>query len=661
MTRFLRLFNANDKAEALSHACYEVRQGESLEQLFEVETDSFPIIPGAPFAYWVSEYVRSTFTHMPTIKSYGIEGAVGAQTSNNFRFLRLWWELEAGNNPAWTPYAKGGKYSKFYGAIDLVVKSNKNFYEIVSYANSAYPYLNGNARSLMHADIDNFGRPGITWTKSTTSPPSFRLLPIQASYSDTGPTANGDVDETVLLAMTTLMNSQPFKYLMTLSLGLAAEGRKHYEIGVVNKNPIPEIDSDNLSLFSRLALNSWSLKRALDTVVENSHAFYLPYALLERMHHFDINGTEEELANIQRAIDEAAFEIYGFSEADIDACLELSSAALEQTEDDDDEDFIVEQSEGLLSWCIGVALGRFDWRLATGEREPPPEPEPFDPLPAKSPGMLPDGAEPFHHHAGILVDDEGHQHDLPRLIEQVLETVDAPVSQDIRRWLRKEFFPFHLRQYSKSRRKAPIYWPLSTASGSYTLWIYYPELNSQTLFTAVNDFVEPKLNAVRDDLSALRNKGGGRSKQEEKALEKLEDLEQELADLRDTLLDIAPNYCPNQDDGVQITAAPLWSLFRHKPWQKVLKDTWKQLEKGDYDWAHLALNYWPDRVLRKCHEDRSLSIAHDVEDEFWEEVEVSVIRRGKDTGETKLEWQPKDLSEAQLQAVINQVRQERSL
>jgi hypothetical protein len=40
---------------------------------------------------------------------------------------------------------------------------------------------------------------------------------------------------------------------------------------------------------------------------------------------------------------------------------------------------------------------------------------------------------------------------------------------------------------------------------------------------------------------------------------------------------------------------------------------------------------------------------------------VPVIRRGKDTGETKLEWQPKDLSEAQLQALINQVRQERSL
>jgi Ca-activated chloride channel homolog len=40
----------------------------------------------------------------------------------------------------------------------------------------------------------------------------------------------------------------------------------------------------------------------------------------------------------------------------------------------------------------------------------------------------------------------------------------------------------------------------------------------------------------------------------------------------------------NHDDGVQITAAPLWQLFRHKPWKKILKDTRGKLEKGDYDW-----------------------------------------------------------------------------
>jgi len=345
---------------------------------------------------------------------------------------------------------------------------------------------------------------------------------------------------------------------------------------------------------------------------------------------------QQELARIQTEIDDIAFDLYGFSDADRTAALGVISteAATDELFNDevDGDDESVEDaptSDTLLSWAVGVAFGRFDWRLATGERAAPPEPEPFDQLPAKSPGMLPDGAMPFHQHAGILVDDQGHPHDLARLVEQVLETVDSPVAEDVRRWLQKDFFAFHLKHFSKSRRKAPIYWPLATASGSYTLWLYYPSLSDQTLFTAVNDFVDPKLDDVRKELQALRDKGAGRSKQDEKRLEALASLESELADLRDSLLEIAPNYRPNHDDGVQITAAPLWKLFRFKPWQKVLRDTWAKLEKGDYDWAHLAMNYWPDRVREKCITDKSLAIAHYLEHLYIEPEAAPKKTRGR--------------------------------
>ena len=152
-------------------------------------------------------------------------------------------------------------------------------------------------------------------------------------------------------------------------------------------------------------------------------------------------------------------------------------------------------------------------------------------------------------------------------------------------------------------------------------------------------------------MNALRGKSA-RDSQEEKDLEKLSDLASELRDFRDELLRIAKFWKPNLNDGVQITAAPLWKLFQHKAWQKKLKETWESLEKGDYDWAHLACSIWPERVLRKCHQDRSLAIAHDVEDIFWHEVEVPVMRGKKATGQTKLEWQPKALSDAELNALI---------
>ena len=191
------------------------------------------------------------------------------------------------------------------------------------------------------------------------------------------------------------------------------------------------------------------------------------------------------------------------------------------------------------------------------------------------------------------------------------------------------FFEYHLKKYQSGRRYAPIYWPLSTTSGGYTLWVYYPNLTSQTLYTAINDFVEPKLQQVGADVTALRNKGAARTREDEKQFESLQAFELELIDLRDILHQLAPTYRPIHDDGVQISAAPLWPLFRHKPWQKVLKDTWAKLEKGDCDWAHLAMNYWPERVREKCKTDKSLAIAHGLEDLYLEPEAKPKKARGK--------------------------------
>jgi hypothetical protein len=134
---------------------------------------------------------------------------------------------------------------------------------------------------------------------------------------------------------------------------------------------------------------------------------------------------------------------------------------------------------------------------------------------------------------------------------------------------------------------------------------------------------------VGDEVAALRNKGAARSRDDEKQFETLQGFDLDLIELRDTLLNIAQGYQPNHDDGVQITAAPLWPLFRHKPWQKILKDTWAKLEKGDYDWAHLAMSYWPARVREKCKTDKSLAIAHNLEALYIEPESKPKKTRGK--------------------------------
>jgi hypothetical protein len=40
------------------------------------------------------------------------------------------------------------------------------------------------------------------------------------------------------------------------------------------------------------------------------------------------------------------------------------------------------------------------------------------------------------------------------------------------------------------------------------------------------------------------------------------------------------------------------------------KKCWQALERGDYDWSHMAMDYRPDQVKEKCKENKSYAIAH---------------------------------------------------
>jgi len=386
-----------------------------------------------------------------------------------------------------------------------------------------------------------------------------------------------------------------------------------------------------------------------------------------------------KLAAIQAEIDAHCFDLYSIAEADRRAITKGFGTsgdsdepnAADEDENEDDENATAANvallTAAMMSSAVGIAFGRFDVCLATGERALPPEPDPFAPLPVCPPGQLQNeqGLPITKGEAGrlkeegrwnypieipwdgILVDDPGHPLDLETRVHQVLQVIWKDRWEDIEReaceilgvrtlrdYFRKPagLFSDHLKRYSKSRRKAPIYWPLQTPSGSYTLWLYYHRLNDQTLYTCVNDFVEKsKLREVTEQLHVLHTKTS-RSKQEDKDLERLLDLDQELKDFRDELLRVAQCWKPNLNDGVQITAAPLWKLFHHRPWQNTLKDTWDKLEKGDYDWAHLAYSIWPERVRDKCRHDKSLAIAHGLEELYEAPPEQPREKRGRTRG-----------------------------
>ncbi len=302
----------------------------------------------------------------------------------------------------------------------------------------------------------------------------------------------------------------------------------------------------------------------------------------------------------------------------------------------------------LIMWYVGCAFGRWDVRSVLHASEYAAKlPGPFDPLPIHAPGALSStDAPPPYGSAGseanypipinevLLVDDATHPDAILARVRAVMAVVWGEGANEVEHelcsklgtwsledYLRRMagFFAHHLQRYSKSRRKAPIYWPLSTPSSGYTLWLYYPRLTSDILYTAVNKYVEPKLVLVGRELADAETRlaaaSGSAATRLRGELERQRAFRDELEWFRVELLRVAAMpYRPNLDDGVVINAAPLWKLFRLPKWARATRETWEKLERGDYDWAHLAYAVWPERVREKCRSDRSLAIAHGLEE-----------------------------------------------
>ena len=433
------------------------------------------------------------------------------------------------------------------------------------------------------------------------------------------------------------MNSKAFAELLAVQIAAADAAARSYEVGVIQRTPVPDLSSEQVSILANLARETWNLRLDIDSSNETSRNYIAP-ALAQNL--------SDESSSLNRRIIKIENEINGI----VAEILELDCEAI-STDHQDVTHAENSTVEPVVSWLVGVAFGRFSSSLetlSTGDARS--RRSPFDAPRLMSPGMA--GAESSQ--SGILTSDRSHEHCLVEKVERIAESTTFDLEFDSS-WIERGFFESHLAQYSESRRNAPIYWPISTESGSYTLWFYYHRLTDQTLYKAVNDFVDPKLKQTLRQLADLRAIKD-RASSQEKELAQLTELESDLTQFKADLLEIAAFWKPNLNDGVQITAAPLWKFFRLTKWRNKLKKTWSELESGKYDWSHLALSIWPDRVVReKCTTDRSIAIAHDLEEKLWHEVEIEkTSKTGRVT--KKMVWQYKELSDDELDAIVEEVK-----
>jgi hypothetical protein len=616
-TRFMDLVDVLDRDVRLK---MEVR---APERFYDVQIDAFRALPLARFLYWLPRRIWEIYETSEPLENNACTPRYGLTTLDDERFCRLFYEVnqaQIGRLRGWVFMSKGGDEYPYGGVSGCLVKWANSGAEMAELNRQS----NGQIAQTRRASRYYF-QPAIAFSNRSVAF-SVRWHPADFAFSMRGPVI-------VPLAATQAYLLGFFNSRLIRALIEMQTASQTYTTGVLKELRWVEPDDKTRRTVELAATEAFEgVRRALATV--ETDPFFegilvkgedvLPRtvdAYLRWRANFADTLTDR-LQTLQSTIDHAVASLYGVSLDDIERC--------ERADLDDGRvaifppafRFRVSHAEALASYLFGVAIGR--WGCRAVEKSPS--------LAASVPKKLP-AASDISQVIPIVVEDAGHPQDIIQRIRLALtRTLGDASDNDIgvlertlglpmREWLARKFFASHLVAYSDTGRRCPIYWQLATHSASYSVWLYVHAFNKDTMFRVQHDYVALKLAHEQRQLEGIRSEAGPNpSSAQRKAITAKETFVGELQAFLDEVKRVAPLWNPNLDDGVIVNFAPLWRLVpQHKPWQKELKATWDALCTGTYDWAHVAMHLWPERVVPKCAFDRSLAIAHDLETVFWEE------------------------------------------
>lgn len=528
--------------------------------VFTVTLGELAEVPGSPYAYWSPPSLRDVFQRYPPLdrdvagmpeKPKIADVKVGLQTSDDLRFTRYWWEVPVEASAAnreetlagkrWVPFAKGGK--PFYHDITVVVNWGNDGEEIKEFD-----------RAVIRNESFYF-RPGLAWVNkmSWTGASGFEHL---TSYHLPGSTILACGYHGVFLdssSQVSALLSWSTAHLTAVLAALLDPNAQNVGVGLLARLSVnPRVMGHER--LAPLAREAYDLLREWATGDETTTVFIAPW-ILQVWRGFDpaqkpvtghplardfawsdwpstreVRGEGEgrwtgawslqdlageclrregllrrRLEEIRRAIDEEVYRLYGIGDAERRIIEEELAQAGGAEEDEAAE--AAEASEGeepeevaaltvkehvcrILHYFAHQAVARdadgivplSDLYLADGGREPGLRARVGDLMAAEFNGFDPDALE-----------------------EEIAGTLGKPLEG----WLAEDFFPYHLGLY----RLRPIIWQFSSAGFAprrgrraapvFSCFIYWPRLNSDTLYKVQQLYLKPLLAAAGREVERL--------------------------------------------------------------------------------------------------------------------------------------------------------------
>lgn len=664
----VRLVDVQEKSKRLLEAVRSLNLKLNDPRVFLFIPSEFSEVGEGALAYWIGSETIERFRRGPFFGDVAGDARLGVQTSNNEQFLRLLWEVgDCGVGHRWRPYLKGGDFSKYASLIHLAIDWQKDG----SHIQRSY------GSSVRLRESWQYEKGGLNYPLINESGINVSILPIGTVYDNGSPSVypKSSVNPYLLLG---LINSRFVEFCFR-----CLTSTRHWQVGYLRRLPWCEPDDLVSEKIVSATEHAVELQRTLFARIETSPEYSGPSCLRgglsdnnveewlrnDASHYLEL---QVQLIEVDWKLDQLAFEAFGVTEVErrvVEETVGIHPCELttrQQICEGDDgsssdetqrahrvsrfpiedlarregctprallnrvsgypiENDIEKSARDLVSFLFGICIGK--WSLQDVKNCQAELCDAFAAIESRSSGTGAIGR--------ILVDDEGHASDVIAAMFNTLSQLGAAdparVVEDIvrlgnfqgglRSWVSRELFKWHLSAYSASQRKAPIYWQIAVPSGRYSLWLYSHSLTRDTLYTVQNTYLSPKIAHEERRLAGLKESAGTTpTSQERKQIASAETLVEELREFLEEVRRVAPLWRPVLDDGMILTMAPLWRLVPHlKPWQKELKSKWDDFAAGKYDWAQAAIHLWPERVVPKCATDRSLAIAHGLEDVFWAE------------------------------------------
>ncbi len=553
-SRFIRLIGASDRLSSLNSTITSIRAGNGTKREYFANQSAFLEIDRSPFIYWFGKEVLDLFIKYGNLKDTA-DVLRGLDTGNDDRFVRYDWEIDPNDN-SWNRYVMSGEGEPFFeasnmmalwenggaeikstdGSIvpsedrytdegltyrrfgDLVVRhlpsnwipsdgspfigpnENDQIFHILGYLNSALadfvieglnPGLNIQIGDVERIPID------IGWNNKEIERLSEIAVELQherQSYLETVPVYHKgnkfyDMSMNEYLYKKDILDSS----LLAIRHKISEKVFDHYEISSEARKQIYE-ESDRKIGNDYVCTSEQSIPNIVDQInVEKNVVTNKEYQKLREK--FE-SLTDNSLKNISNELGVSPFTI-----------ADLRSESYEGKRK-------MEYAERCLSYAIGHTLGH--WNK-------------FDQLPNSENEIVPVGGS--------------YDENIEKYVDEIIQYLTGDekwrsqfndyLGRDVFDWIRSRFFRYyHCKEYRRRGQRIPIYWQIESPAGVFSFFIYYHGINGDTLPKLRGQYLDPRIDELKNELETLSVQTSSDSADKE-LLKRKQEVQNNLDDIRE--------------------------------------------------------------------------------------------------------------------------------